>query len=550
MDLEKDELQPFNPRDPLYRYKLWVRVVSPDYTHYHVFWGRVTAAAATLAVAAWLGLAAAIWAFLVHQREWTDARYVDLALYPWRADEFRHGLAEHQLAQGKRELKNQNYITGYSLLVSGLKRVPEDLQARRLVAVTHLRAGMLHRALDTLADGLAYNPDLDYVKLAFGWLIESGEFDRAIQLATPLLPETPDTDLTHQYLALQVATAHFESGRYDAAEQWLARWSLANSLEGVLLLARADWETGRKAEALQRLENEIPRFAGRDELYVSLIRFHRELGHEAEARRFALLRQFNDPQNPGPRIDLLHTYHATQDSAAQAREIDAYFAAFGTDARAMAVLAWFAVDTHQQPLLDRIHLHATEAKLATDEIDLARVQLALITRRYAEAMAISEPAFSAATRANAGRPRLMAAFHAVATYAGADSAKASMALRALTAEARFPLRDSLVLARELQLVGAVAEARLVLERACLVDPFAQPALAELVRIDAATKNQEGLATYLPKFLAVRKPSRAILTEVLLALDRSAQPALFEQVRAALQRNGERLVSTSTTAALP
>ena len=95
MDFTKDELAAFNPRAPEYRGKLWVRVVTPDHVYYHVFWARVAAALAVLAVLGWLALAGAAWAFVKYSRGYGGVSYLDLALYPLRRDEYRAKLGRY-----------------------------------------------------------------------------------------------------------------------------------------------------------------------------------------------------------------------------------------------------------------------------------------------------------------------------------------------------------------------------------------------------------------------------------------------------------------------
>lgn len=530
----KDVLQPFDPGDPRYRWKLVARVVYPERVQLHFFWRRIAKVAAAAGLGCWLLAAGGIWAFLVFGRDWADAKYSDLALYPWRATEFKKNLARHNLARGQIEFANKNYRYGYALLVAGLGRFPSDLRARQTVATIQVRSGLLPRALDTLVQGMDYAPDLDYLKLTFGWLHEAQQFDRVVALAERVVPRLPDHDLKHRFVALQAASSHFACGRFDQAEQWIGRWGLGNALEGVVLRAQIEWETGFKDRALQRLSDELGRFSHRDELYLHLVRFHREMGNESEARRFALLRQFNEPRSPGPRIDLLHAYRATGDGAAEEREIAAYLSEFGGDPKALAGLAWFAADTHQDSLLDRLCIWAAERNCPTAEFDLARVQLALVKRRFSGALELSAPAVAASARMPAGPLPLVVGLNAVANFASGDAMKAGLAVKAFVAQDRIPPQELLLLARELRLVGDESDARAVLERACGVDGGAQPAMGELIRIDAQTKNHSGLQTYLPKYLALRKPSREVLTEAALALDRVAHAALFAQIRSVLQ----------------
>jgi hypothetical protein len=536
IDHSKDDLQSFNPRDPAYRFKLWVRVVTPDTIWVHVFWRRIAGTIVLLAVTGWLAAAAGVWSFVRFQRGYTDVRYLDLAFYPWRRADYRTGLGEHYLRTGREALEKKNYREGYALLQAGLTRLPHDVAGRRLLASTQVRFGRADLALVTLADGATLaHVDLDYLKLLFALLLETHEDDRLIALAKKLLPPQPDTVLAHQFIALQAATAHFERGRYDEAERLVAEWGLGNSLEGSILLAKCDWENGYPDLAMLRLESEIARFPKRDELYLHLVRYHRELGHAAEARRYALLRQFNDPASPGPRIDLLHTYHATDDKAAAQRELAAYLADFSADPQALVLLAWFAVDTIQPELAARLASLAHERSFPLNAFNLARVQSLLGAQKYQAALDLAVTAMREENEDNNQLASTLNGLRCLALYGLKEFARAELMLNSFLGQSNLRAGDALLLAKQLRLLGATASARAVLDRATVLDPLNQAALGELVRIDAEAGNRVKLAENLPKFLRLRKPSRAVLEETLLRLDQPAEAPLRDQIRSTLAR---------------
>ncbi len=536
IDHTKDDLQSFNPRDPAYRFKLWVRVVTPDTIWVHVFWRRIAGTIALLTVIGWLAAAAGVWSFVRFQRGYTDVRYLDLAFYPWRRADYRTGLGEHYLRTAREALEKKNYREGYALLQAGLARLPTDVAGRRLLASTQVRFGRADLALATLADGATLaNVDLDYLKLLFALLLETHEDDRLIALTKKILPPQPDTVPAHQFVALQAATAHFERGRYDEAERVVAAWGLGNSLEGAILLAQCDWENGYPDLAMLRLESEIARFPQRDELYLHLVRYHRELGHAAEARRYAGLRQLNDPVSPAPRIDLLHTYHADDDKAAAQRELAAYLADFSADPQALVRLARFAVDTLQPELAARLASLAHERSFPLNAFNLARVQSLLAAQKYQAALDLAATAIREENEDNNRLASTLNGLRCLALYGLKDSGKAEPMFNAFLGQSNLRASDALLLAKQLRLVGATASARAVLDRATVTDPANQAALGELVRIDAEAGNRVKLAENLPKFLRLRKPSRAVLEASLLRLDQPADAPLRDQVRSALAR---------------
>ena len=63
MDFSKDDLQAFDPHDPVYRGKLWVRVVTPDRVYRYYFRQRIAVTLAFIALGCGLAIAAGFWAF-------------------------------------------------------------------------------------------------------------------------------------------------------------------------------------------------------------------------------------------------------------------------------------------------------------------------------------------------------------------------------------------------------------------------------------------------------------------------------------------------------
>ena len=533
VDLSKEELAPFDPKDRLYRGVLWTRVVTPDGAFTHFFWGRIALVAAVLAVILWLALAWGVWTFVKHQRGYKEVSYIDLVFYPLRRDHYHAGMGRHQIAAGREAFEKQKFREGYDLINAGLSRVPDDLAARALLANADWRSGRTEYALRTLTAGVPFAAnDLDYLKLLFGMLHEAREDERVIEIARDLLPARPDTVLAHLFTALQAATAHYTLGHPEAAKKLIAEWRLENAVEGQILLARCDWDRGLHDLVLQRLEQQIERFPKRDELYLELIRLNREVGRNEEARRFALLRQFNDPDSPGPRIDLLNLYRSSGDTTAGERELEDFFARFSTNSRALLLLQSFAVESIQPELVEKIYTLAQQNAFPLLAFHLARVQVALATRDSARALVVAEEALRKAEAADP-TTSLLRALRAVASFGTGDPGRGQTLLTAFLDERRLRAGDALLLARLLKEAGVPAQARRVLEQACQLDPRNQAALTELVRLDAENPDRTALTLSLPKLLALPKPPRTALEDTLRRLDQPTDEALRKQIRTAL-----------------
>jgi hypothetical protein len=265
------------------------------------------------------------------------------------------------------------------------------------------------------------------------------------------------------------------------------------------------------------------------------VRCYRDLGRFPDARRFALLRQFNDPASPGARIDLIHTYHATDDRAAEARELAAYLKDFRTDAAALVLLAWLAVDTIQPELAATAHDLAVAQKFSLNAFNLARVHTAVAAQDYASALKLADAALLEENEDNPYFASTLNGLRAVAHFGLNEPSRAALMLTAFLNQSQLRAGDALLLARELRLLGATTSAREVLARAVALDPLNQSALAELIRLDADTGNHAALVEHLPKFLRLRKPSRLVLQESLLRLLEPGDAPLREAIRASIDR---------------
>jgi hypothetical protein len=167
--------------------------------------------------------------------------------------------------------------------------------------------------------------------------------------------------------------------------------------------------------------------------------------------------------------------------------------------------------------------------------NLARVQSLLAAQKYQAALDLAVTAMREENEDNNQLAATLNGLRCLALYGLKDFSRAELMLNSFLSQSNLRASDALLLAKQLRLLGVTASARAVLDRATVADPLNQAALGELVRIDAESGNREKLAENLPKFLRLRKPSRAVLEETLLRLDQPADTPLRDQLRSALAR---------------
>lgn len=543
MDLSKNTVAEFNPRSPEYRLKLWLRLVGPNgTTQLYLFWRRIALALLLLAVASWLAAAAAVSTFIRQQHGFTGISYLNI-VWPPHWPRHREALGRHLIARGRQELADGRIVDATRLLAAGVARAPGDVAARRQLAVLLIRLGNLHGGLAALTSGIDLARDnLDYLKLTFGLLFELRQDREAEKLAGRFLPGTADERLTHQFLALQLATARYHLGDYDGAEQVVRLWRLSRSVEGTVLLARCDWERGYPELAVGRLEEARRQFPTRDEIPVQLIRLQRDLGRHDLAYREALVRYAADPLSPGPRIDLLYARQHSGGRPAPA-DVDRYLRDYDRDPAALLLLGWFAADTGDSTLARQVLTQLQANGFPTDGADLALVQALIANGEYAAALTEAETALRDKP---AGGPfsSVLAGLRALACFGLGQSADGELYLQAFAAATNLRATDAVILSGQLTRIGALPQARRVLAAAATRDPRNQAAIAGLVSLLAQTGDVAALEQYLPHLLSVRKPSRAALQAALLSLSDSTPG------RAQLRRDLEAAIARTTATPAP
>ena len=545
MAFGKADFPDFDPTDPVFRGRLWA-VVTDSYgsPRLVVFWRRLFLALFALLAFLWCAGAGAMYLFFRLRHNFKEASYLNLVL-PSRWPQHREALGRHYIKLAYDMVKNREFNEAYYYFAAGLARVPGDMAARRELATLNYVIGLPHVAVNMMVDGLEYSRDnLDYLKFTFNLLFEFQDDRRALEQTVKYLPKTRDEVRTHQYLALQAATALFNRGNYDRAEQMLAAWTLERSAEGQVLLARCDWERGYPELALVRLRTARDHFPDKDVIPLELIKLYRSQNDYDSLLNEAVLRYLVDPVSPGPRIDLLYARHYKGDQARLSRELESYLVDFARDARALLQLGYFANDTADLPLAQRIYDNAVREKMPVNPFALILIQVQAANGKFKEAFALCEATKAASTESNELFSAQLSGLRALACYGAGNPNDGDLYLKAFLAKNYLRANDAMILAHRFEEIGAPRQARQILETAVRYDPRNQNALTALIRFDTASGNLVGIEAHLPRLLAMRKPSRTILLEAYLKLDDST-PARTE-----LRRRTNEVLRSLTSNPLP
>jgi hypothetical protein len=292
------------------------------------------------------------------------------------------------------------------------------------------------------------------------------------------------------------------------------------------MLARCDWERGYPELALVRLRSSRDHFPDKDAIPLELIKLYRSQNDYDSLLNESVLRYLADPASPGPRIDLLYARHYKNDQEKLRRELESYMADFSHDARAMLQLGYFANDTADLPLAQRIYDNAVREKMPLNPFALVLIQVQAANGKFKEAFALCESTKAASTESNDLFAAQLSGLRALASYGAGNPNDGDLYLKAFLAKNYLRANDAMILAHRFEDIGAPRQARQILETAVRYDPRNQNALTALIRFDTNSGNLEGVETYLPRLLSMRKPSRTVLLEAYLRLDDST-PARTE-----------------------
>jgi thioredoxin-like negative regulator of GroEL len=398
------------------------------------------------------------------------------------------------------------------LLRAGLDRAPDHREGRLLLAELLHAAKRADAADEVLTAGLAYHrEDSRYLAAVFQFLLSQQKDDRVVELARDLLISGSLREDIVGLAALAGATASFHRGRYDQAEELLrSAPDRVASPERELLATKIDWERGHRDLALinlRRLADTRPTDAAVQQELADRLR---QNGATDEARRHVLAFQLAAPQQPGPRIALLHAYQDAGDRSRVELEIGALLRDFASDPAALVQLGDFAAKRGVPELAAQLLEHTRTRGLAWEPHALLHVESLLTAKAYAQALdtlrAIRRDRPELALR----HESLLESLQAVALLGSGDLPAARLAITHALSQANTRAEHLLAVANRFVDLGAGEDACRILVQASNRDPLNQAVLARLIELQLELNRVDELPVSLLRFVRLRKPSPDIL----------------------------------------
>lgn len=536
VDAKQKKAVTFDPKSPAWRGKLWVRLNTPDGIKLFILWPRVIKVACLMAVAGWLGLAGAAWAFVKYKRGITTASYLDIAFYPLRHRHYRATLSEHAYKMAQKQLEQGAWPQAVTSLRTALANNPANLPARRDLATTFHQIGRADMALTLLEAGLTDGKtDPEFLRLYFRLLVLDKRGAQAWTLGKSLLPAQPDASSLHRELGLMLVNLGIDLGHYTESQALLTQWKLDASAEGQHALARIENASGHRAEAIRRLELWLRLHPDDERTGLLLVQLYRAADRLDEARRLALNRVMRHPDSPGARVDLISLYHQSGEIGAYQRERDEFLQRFGHDERALLLLATTASQIND-PSLARLIL----ATAPVDADGRKNVRL-LLSCMQAEC---SAGAFAAALELGQqleGHPALdaggQAGLYALRTWANYSLNQTTQAQTSLNqlftlSGPAFTINAS-ALAAKLSHLGLKTETRRLRQALVERNPGDASYLTALISDDLEQQSWDSIRSHLPALLNLDPKPIELLTRIWLARDLlNLPPDLLQRLQTA------------------
>lgn len=273
-----------------------------------------------------------------YKRGVPNAAFIDIAFYPWRAQEYRTTLSQHYLSTAKAHLEKGSWSKAVFSLRLSIAKNKNQREARRILSDIYDQVQRADLSIHILEKGMAEaKDDTAYLSSVLSLLRQEKEHRRIIEIGTELLPSSPDKNTANQEIVYHVAQAHLSLEQGNPTKEIIGEWDLDRTFRGQIFLSNVDHAQGYPQIAILKLE-QLHEKTKKDRIILKLITLYRELDRLEDARRIALQRVFLSPNSAGARIDLIALLQATDDHETMEREFGTFLENFREDQRALSLL--------------------------------------------------------------------------------------------------------------------------------------------------------------------------------------------------------------------
>ena len=475
--------------------------------HLKFRWRRICALVMTLTIAGWLSCGFALYLFFKYKRDYDDVSYAKMLILPLRYEQHRSEMGNYHIERAKDLLKEAEYGKALTFLRAGVSRAPDNIEGRLLLAEFFLSGyRQPELAVQLLKQGVDYGyDDVDFTLSLVRLMLRQHNDLELLEITDEYLPKLGNDAQTAQIFAIGAASAAYYRGMYDMADSYIEDFDLQRSPEGIILSSKILSQRGQRDAAIILLETNVSRFADREHLYMELISTYREAENYDKARRYAILRNLNNPLSPGPRIELLHAYDYSGQPERLEEAIEEYFDQFGTEERSLTLLAKFGAKTGNADLNREIYNLAVENNFDLSLFSFLVIEAENTAGNFDQALdLIAQIAEEKPVWLDEKSP-ILSALRAVAFFGADRESQGSIYLREILQNPQVRNQTLLALSKTLKDMGQLEHARSILTAAYEQLPENQGALTALMRLDIELGRIDDLNDKLVNLLSMRRP---------------------------------------------
>lgn len=479
---------------------------------FQFIWHRLVLLFAVLLVLGWASAATAGYIFVRVARDFPEVRFVDIA-FPHRWDHYHTALGDYYIEQAKERLEKGEMEGVLQYIRVGVEQSPGNTEGRLMLAGIYNVIGRPDLGIDLLQAKVEENQDnLEYLNTLISMLLANHEDAAVEELAERLLAGSTEPTERNLVLALAAATASFNRGNYDRAQEIINQFDLMESRTGTVLQARVHWDLGESDKAISLLERVLQNPGTLEEKVVDyLIEYLWQSGRQDRAYRVTFERFINDPLSFAPRVRLLYVHNKRGEAAKEREEIETYFELFGKDESAMSALAGFAAQTGNPELAERVYQHVRSHQLASADPAISLVEARVEAGEYGPALEFYNKIEDEVEDWTPLQQARLQPLLAVAYLGAGEVDRGDGILKELLVLQRGANPAWLMsLADRLVEMGRSTRARNVLSHIHLTQPLNQEALTKLIQVDLDQGNNDAIVRNIELLLKMRKPSPTVL----------------------------------------
>lgn len=352
--------------------KWWVRHVmdgNPPQLRAVIRWPRVFLAAGCLVVGGYLSLATALWGYYSFYRKIPAVSWVDVAVLP-RFPRVQAAIGAHYHAQAKALWEKRDFVQAILTARAAVLKAPGNLDARLFLAQCWQLAGRQDEAVRTLTDGIAFNAtDARLHKAIVEMCLTTGRHAELLQIFRETLPARGVRLLAggdRSYQLAEVRAVLETSGAAGADAAIAAHPGLAEQVVAAPLLARIDWEMGRREKALERLSEARTKDTKDIGVHDAYVEMAMRLGRSVDAREAAATFLKAHPNLPMAQLRFLEAHGSRQgaDRALWMNECLRYLAQYREVPGALERLASLAAPQGWSDLNHMLYQNALQENLS------------------------------------------------------------------------------------------------------------------------------------------------------------------------------------------